>query len=467
MSESTRRYLLSCGIVLLVACLCLAALAVIGLGIRFLTPSSSESGDLRRPTVTGGLPFDLDGTPTIFAGMPIPDEVARVMDRIELEVMEYRGLQPTGPVTRVLMTPAQLHQRVVEDFFGDYTEEEARLDAIILSAFGLLERDYDLYTMYIDLYSDGIAGFYDPETQEMVIIQGDAFQGIERLTYAHEYTHVLQDQTYDLRNGLNWNDEACQIDSERCAAIQALIEGDASLSEITWLLEYATLEEYQQIFDSLDDIDMSTFEAAPAFIQEDFTFPYTHGYEFVNYLFDGGDWSAVDGAYGNLPTSTEQILHPERYPNDNPIPVPVPSLDAVFSGDWELVDSGVMGEWYTYLILGHGEDASARLGDFVAGEAAEGWGGDAYAVYYDETSGHLAMAMDMVWDSPAEAEEFIDAFEIFTSQRYTSPTSLQGGQIIWDTAEGYTALHFLGDRATWILAPNAEIGEAMWEAMQN
>jgi len=42
------------------------------------------------------------------------------------------------------------------------------------------------------------------------------------------FTHVLQDQAYRLSEGLGLNDEACEADSEKCAATQALIEGDAT-----------------------------------------------------------------------------------------------------------------------------------------------------------------------------------------------------------------------------------------------
>ena len=71
-----------------------------------------------------------------------------------------------------------------------------------MAAFGLINPDFDLQNLYIDLYSEQIAGFFDIEENEMVVVQGEGFGGVERFVYAHEYTHVLQDQNFDIENGL-------------------------------------------------------------------------------------------------------------------------------------------------------------------------------------------------------------------------------------------------------------------------
>ncbi|MGH2621772.1 MAG: hypothetical protein ACRDHG_14555, partial [Anaerolineales bacterium] len=177
------------------------------------------------------LPTEVDPAATIGPdpGASIPLEIREQMDQIQEEVVTLRGLQASGPVARALLSPEALRQYVTDDFLADYTEEEARDDARTLSLLGLMEPDYDLFNLYMELYSEQIAGFYDDELKQMFVVQGAGFRGVERITYAHEYTHALQDQHYDLRNGLGFNDEACEADSERCAAIQALLEGDATL----------------------------------------------------------------------------------------------------------------------------------------------------------------------------------------------------------------------------------------------
>jgi len=65
-------------------------------------------------------------------------------------------------------------------------------------------------------------------------VVGEQFGGMERLTYSHEYVHALQDQNYDIQYGLQYDTDPCKKDSERCAGVQALLEGDASLAQMDW-----------------------------------------------------------------------------------------------------------------------------------------------------------------------------------------------------------------------------------------
>ena len=108
-------------------------------------------------------------------------------------MIRERGLEPNGDFTRQMFTPEELRQRVLDDFLEDYSREEAKTDVISTAAFGLIEPDFEFYDFYIDLLSEQVAGFYDNETKEMAVIQGEGWGGPERMTYAHEYFHALQD----------------------------------------------------------------------------------------------------------------------------------------------------------------------------------------------------------------------------------------------------------------------------------
>jgi len=249
----SKRLLFSCLAFGITACLCLSLLSIAA--VTVLLTTSNESASLL-PTATmlspSHTPYPLIPTstpaaevlPTSEVAHPtsttvLPEELSIQMDEIESQVSELRGLHTGNQVPRNLLTQDQLQQQVLTDFMKDYTAEEARDDAIELAAFGLLESDFDLYKLYVDLFTEQIAGYYDHEKDSMYIVQGSGFNGFERETYSHEYTHALQDQTYDIEKGLNWNDEACDLDTERCAAIQALLEGDARLTESQWLNTYA------------------------------------------------------------------------------------------------------------------------------------------------------------------------------------------------------------------------------------
>ena len=491
MNSTTRNILIVGGVAIVLLCLCLSALLIGGYILlkpvqrvstgdsprqnitqEAILPKPSSTAEPLLPTPTTEPTDRQDTTPapvTTPEATPaspsarLPANVARQMDEIQRQVSELRGLQPLHEVRRALLTPDQLRQRVTEDFFKDYTDDEARQDAIVLAAFGLLETNFDLNDFYVELYSEQVAGFYDEDTDEMYIVQGEGFGGLERLTYAHEYNHALQDQTYDL-NSLGMENEDCEQDSERCAAVQAFIEGEASLVEMEWFFANGSPQDLADLQST--DFNFPVFESAPPFMKQDFLFPYSQGQAFVEYLKEEGGWPAVDAAYADLPVSTEQILHPERYPADKPIPVDLPDLIAALGDGWEEYDRGVMGEWYSYLILAHGFDPRTWIDDDQAKEAAEGWGGDAYVVYFNERTQSTTLVMKSLWESRSEAGEFNAAFRDYASFRFGDPTADRANLATWESAQGYTEFHFEGDTTIWILAPDAVTAAQVWEILR-
>jgi hypothetical protein len=390
----------------------------------------------------------------------LPVDVLEQMMEIETQVIALRGLEANGQFERLIFSQAELEDRVTNDFFADYAPEDAADDVIILAAFGLIDPEFDLLTFYQALFSEQIAGFYDPETHEMVVVQSAAFRGPERLTYAHEYNHALQDQTYDLQDGLGYNDDACEADSERCAAIQALIEGDASKLELEWFLEYGTRRDSSEIQQFYDNLESPVYDSAPAYLREDFIFPYTTGFDFVDYLFKQGGWPAVDAAYVNLPVSTEQILHPERYPADTPLNVELPDLLPDLGQGWELLDENVMGEWYTFLILAHGADPLGRLPEADAQIAAEGWGGDRYAVYYQRALEQTVAVLSHTWDSRQDALEFSLHFASSADARFRALNE-SGSAALWEANGWIYLLAVDGEHTHWVIAPDRETAETV------
>jgi hypothetical protein len=310
----------------------------------------------------------------------------------------------------------------------------------------LLEPEFDLLNFYIELYNEQIAGFYDNEAKQMFVVQGSGFGGTERLTYAHEYDHALQDQTYDLEGGLNFSDEACEQESERCAGIQALIEGDATLLEEQWLRNYATAKDIADILKFMQDFETPVYDSAPAFMQEDFVFPYTYGASFVKEIHLDGGWAAVDQVYANPPTSTEQIMHPERYPSDQPIIIEPVDFASVLGGGWREIEHDVVGEWYTLLIL------DEYLEQEQASLAAEGWGGDFYVALYNDDLARGALIVLTIWDRVQDANEFFDAFSQYGQSRFGQGT-IKSSDATWSSSEGEVLLERNGNQTLWILAP--------------
>ncbi len=471
-SKKKKYILLSCGVLLIVACVCIVLIAVTGLGVSLIWPfgqSSTSATEVVVAPTDALMKTEVAATDVVTeeptatdepAVSNFPEEMLDTATAIEEQVQDLRGLTATEDFSRELISEAELAETVRNEFFADYTEEEAQQDALSLATLGLLPPDFDLKQWYTDLYSEQIAGYYDDEIKTMFVVQDTGFGGYEKLTYAHEYTHVLQDQVYGFDDILDMSEEACQADSEKCAAIQALIEGDAVTSELLWFSENGTRQDYNDIMDMYDSFESPVMDSAPPYMEADLYFPYEAGPVFVESFTDEGGYASLAEVYDNLPVSTEQIMHPERYPDDT-IPVDLPDMTDILGEGWTLYDQNVMGEWYTYLILNKAYDLDWQLSDETAGEAAEGWGGDAYAIYLNEETNQVVFILDYVWDSFADAEEFATAFRSYADARWNSTDSSILGHYAWTGADGVIDFFQNGDRAVWVIAPDTQIIESL------
>lgn len=462
----TKNILISCFVIVILTCVCVGLIVVSGVGVTLIWPidfrrsesiPSSNLGELVEPMVP---PLQqgnsLDETDQ---ALELPEDIARMINTIETQVSQIRGLSLSDPIPRILISPEELREIVVNEFFADYSEEDARRDVLILSLIGLLPQDFDLRNFYLDLYGEQIAGFYDSELGEIYVVQGAGFGGGEKLTYAHEFTHALQDQTFRFDEGLDYNEKSCQENSERCAAIKSLIEGDATLTEVIWFQTYATRADYRDIIEAFENYSSPVLDNAPPYMRKNLLFPYEQGFAFVEYLFNNGGFEAIDAAYQNVPVSTEQILHPERYPWDQPQPVVLPNLENLLGEDWILFDQNVMGEWFTYLILSQSHNEAYRLAEDEAASAAAGWGGDAYAFYLNETTDDVIFILDMVWDTSEDADEFYSSLVRYANLRWAEGDLQISGFSTWQGIEGTIVITQEDDRTLWIIAPNASFVE--------
>ena len=476
--KRTRNIIISCIVILVIACVVVGVIGLGGLGVSLIWPFNrtteteetivtEETSIAQNETDTPEemeTPEEADEPTEEVDESDLPEDMVRSMESIESQVSRLRGLFTTDSITWELISEADLEEIVREDFFADYSDEDAVRDAQILASLGLLPYEFDLKSFYNELYSEQIAGFYDDEEKAMYVVQGAGFGGYEKMTYAHEYTHFLQDQTYDLENGLMLNDEACEADSERCAAVTALIEGDAVLSEYLWFQNYATKKDYDDVVAAYEDYESPVLDSAPPYMSADLYFPYDDGLVFVEGIYNEGGYAAVDEVYANVPVSTEQILHPERYPDDVPVAVDLPDLTDTLGGEWYLYDQNVMGEWYTFLILNKAYESDFQLSGDVASGAAEGWGGDAYAFYLNPDTEEVIFVMDTVWDTAQDADEFLDAFIEYASLRWDP--GITSSVRSWTGVDGTVVFWRDGDRTAWVTAPTFEMAAAILSVLE-
>ena len=374
---------------------------------------------------------------------------ASIRAEIEANVIELTGLTPLEPIEPTALTRSELGARIEADFAEEVTPEAARRDTLVLSAFDFLEPDYDLYQSLVNLYSEGVLGFYDPETAEFVVVSDDAvLDGPAQLTYAHEFVHALQDQYYDLTL---LDDES--LDAEASQALRALAEGQATLVQSLYLTEgYFSAAEIAEIFADIENEDVSFLDDAPPILVNDIEFSYSAGLEFVQGLYQQGGFAAIDNAWQNRPQSTEQILHPERYEaGDAPQIVSLPPLTSTLGTGWQLLDEATFGEFYLRQYLGQ------QLDDAGVDMAASGWGGDRYAVYENKADGSLAMVLRIAWDEAVDGVEFMAIYPQYVAYSFDVNDEVQqDGAMCWPGAADVICLTQLGEDSLVVRAPDVD-----------
>ena len=375
------------------------------------------------------------------------------------DVARLRGLEAKTAIPFQRLKPAELEDRVGHSM-DTQVSEATRPDELLFTLVGLIEPATTLAQAETKLARSEILGFYDSKEKSFYFAEGKAPGLMDRLTIAHEYTHALQDQHFDIGRT-----RAEEKNSDRQLAYLALVEGDAGLTELTYGDEYLpTLEMIQTFTLARGGADEEELEDVPAFLRESFNFPYQQGLEFVAAVQATGDWAAVNDLYSKPPVSSEQILHPERYrAGDAPVAVQLPDLAAVMGEGWKQLDSDTLGEFGWRLIL------TRHIGPGPAAVAADGWGGDSYVLLQQGSSS--AAVMRTVWDKETEAEQFWALLRKGLDLRpgYNEVVKDLTGEArtrAWQGADAFWTIRLEGKAVTAVIGPTEEQAQKLLDAVK-
>ena len=371
----------------------LAALVFMLAACGGASPSTSRSPDAS-PAPTSAPTPPPSAAPT--------GDVAALYREIEDQVIAERGLPAKERIEPTVLPQDEAKARLKAQFEKDNPPDKIAVAEETLKALGLLPADASLNTLYVDMLGSQVAGFFDPATREIVVVsKSGAIGAVEKVTFAHEFTHVLQDQAF----GLQGIDVDAVGQGDRSLGRLALVEGDATLMLTRWLAEHLPPAELGELL-KVDPEAQAQLARMPATLRETLMFPYQQGFTFVNSLWSRGGWQAVDRAYGRLPDSTEQVLHPAKY-ETRELPAEV-ALDAgglakAMGAGWSATPEDTLGEFQLSVWLR--ENGVKAL---PAGDAAAGWGGDRLA-YLRGPNGAYALALVTAWDSAGDVSEFLAA----------------------------------------------------------
>jgi hypothetical protein len=330
--------------------------------------------------------------------------------KLAKEVSRLRGLPLKHAIPKEVVDKVELHARLVKMAAEQKTKTDTAAEGLALTRWGMLPPGTDYLALMVDLMTDQIAGYYDPDTKKLTVSQatGDDPQWAE-MVLAHELDHGLQDQAFDLHAF----EDVPAGEGDAALARHALVEGDGIALMLEVLLSrqhvappWANPRIADELVKAMSAPTGDSLDKAPLAVREVMLFPYRNGFAFVAALRRHKPWSAVNAAFKRPPRSTEQILHPAKYIHDEK-PVPVTAAVLPSLPDYAILHQTVWGELGFELFLrAHG------ISDVVSEEAASGWGGDRAIVLAkpgDDRPTHAIGLIRLAWDTEIDAIEAHDA----------------------------------------------------------
>jgi len=344
-------------------------------------------------TLATGVGAQQGTAPMVISSDP---ELAALAETLLPDLAERSGLPLRAPVRLERRSRTELVGYLRTKLDEELPPGEARAAVDTYALLGLVPADLDLRAVLLGLYTEQIAGFYEPDSTALFVMDDQAESDLEGLLI-HELVHAIQDQNADL-SALTDPD----VGSDRATAAQAAIEGHATLVMMEFMaeqmmgmrLDLAMLPDFATTLRPALDAMRSQFPAlsgAPRVVQESLLFPYLEGAAFVQSLWAGGQRVAPFGDY--MPLSTEQIV--ERSVAGPPIEL---TLDVTGA---QVVDEDVLG-WLTLRVLLDEHVGTAE------GELARGWEGDRYALV-ELGDGTRGLLWYVLWEDVGTRDAFADA----------------------------------------------------------
>jgi hypothetical protein len=300
---------------------------------------------------------------------------------------------------------------ISESLIAQIEEEDLERARIVYAALGLLDPKEDLRSIVGDVVSEQVVGYYDPESKRLVV-RDDVLEGLmrnggavmdeNRSILIHELVHALEDQHLGLGENFDLERTSDEENAYRC-----VVEGDAMLAMVAHALQgqgipLSTATAGLQRMGPAIELGMMAsgekLDEAPAIIRVTLVAPYLRGLQFVAAVQARGGWAAVNETFASPPTTSEQVLHPEKFfARERGERVQLPAFAGLESAGFEAIEEDTLGELEMGVFFGQDRDSG------VDEEAAAGWAGDQLRVY--ALGYKAAVVWWSTWDTHGEAEQ--------------------------------------------------------------
>jgi len=346
-------------------------------------------------------------------------------DEVLQQMSQITGLPVKSPLKKEVVSKPEVERFLRDNLHAEYTPAELHGEEAALKAFGVVDAGFNLENFLVTFYTEQAAGFYDPRRQTMFMadwVEPDQ----QRMVLAHELTHALQDQSFNLwqfTHSVRDNDDAM-------SARDALVEGYATLSMMQVMLGSLPVEKLPSL-DTIMDQGISqslsqfpVFSSAPFFMRFQLLFPYIHGMQFCQRALELGGWKRLNETFNEPPQTTRQIFDPDLYfgaapatggskPADHAsaaqtqtpdapaavVDLPAPPALEHMAGVQQ-VENNVMGALGYYALFGQ------LLTDQESKKVSATWAGDRYLVDEGPEPGQFLLVSRTRWTTPKAAADF-------------------------------------------------------------
>ncbi len=454
----------------------LAACAFVGFSASIAVAQAATGSSKLAPSASAA------GSTTVTADTVLTPEQEKTLLNDEDQILRFVSkdtlLAIKSPVKCRFISRDAVATELRKKFDQDKGAKRMERSELVLKKFGLLDEDFKMRPFLLSLLTEQIAGFYDEKTKQMNLLDWVSVDE-QKPVMAHELTHALQDQRVDLKKwgsqeiagtAKNVKEDNRHIaNDDTDTAREAVLEGQAMVSFADFMLAEAghpdkTLKDAPQLAQQLesnagDMSDSPVLARAPLVLQQSLLFPYTSGLAFEQaVLVSDGAERAFAGVLDAPPSSSFQIITPQAYLRDQPVPIlKLPDIHPLLKAAGYLpYDVGVMGELDVRMT------AELFGGRPLAEALAPEWDG---GIYYaaqrrnatpaeKDTSASLALFYISRWKNRDSARSFFDVFEQELPRQYNGLTRRQTDETadderVYSTRQGDVLLS-LKDNTVWV-----------------
>jgi hypothetical protein len=389
-------------------------------------------------------------------------EFSAAADQVLTQMSQITGLKLRAPLKKTLRSREEIRAYVIREMNEDKAPAERYASSRSAEAFGLLPKGFDFDSFMVDLLTEQIAGLYDPKAHEFYIADWIPLSD-QRMVMAHELTHALEDQHFQIEAWV----KAAKPNDDAELARESVLEGSAMAAMIDYLLAETgrSLKDLPDIDPSMLVGDMGSTPAlkkAPPFLKDALIFPYFAGLTFSAELLKSGGWPALPEVFAKPPISTQQIMHPALYRSSKrPSDVKLPELDKLLGADWTKLEENVMGEfgWKEVLKQFLGEDRAKTL--------SSAWEGDRYAVFEQKNTKQLVLVSRLRFSNEAQAARYFGQYSEALEKKYEQRKNLfrRPNFFSFDTTSGSVYLRCLDVECLSVEGTNRAILDGVSKAL--